>query len=119
MEPIYETWPNFEDHFHWVRLGSAGWLQDEGNTYGANNKPVGGGMPGFAADSLSDADLIYIILHEREDLGGQNPNENDAARLELAAQLFFENPAMTYDEVIAEVDAQIPPEGGGSDTASG
>ena len=67
-------------------------------------------MPGFGQSALSDADLIYIILHEREDLGGQNPSENDAARLELAAQLFFENPDATLEEIMIEVDAEFPPE---------
>ena len=38
---IYETWPRFEDHFEWVRLGSAGWQAAHGDTYGANDKPVG------------------------------------------------------------------------------
>lgn len=105
---IYETWPKFEDHFNWVRLGSAGWLEANGDTYGANAKPVKGGMPGFAAESLSDADLMYIILHERFDLGGANPDEIDQQRLDMAAALFFENPALTFEEVMAEVDAAIP-----------
>ncbi len=108
---IYETFPDFLDHFEWVRLGSAGWLDEKGDTYGANNRPVGGGMPGFGESGLSDADLIYILLHEREDLGGANPSENDAARLELAAELFFESPEATLEEIMAEVDAQLPPEG--------
>lgn len=116
---IYETWPNFIDHFDWVRLGSAGWAAERGSTYGANNKPVGSGMPGFGESALSDADLMYIVLHERMGLGGENPNENDALRLELAAELFFEHPDYTLEEVMAEVDAEIPPEGGSGGTEGG
>ncbi len=109
---IYQTWPKFEDHFKWVRLGSAGWAAQEGDTYGANNKPIGsGGMPGFSADSLSDADLVFIILHEREDLGGEDPNANDKARLEMTANLLFDNPSMSFEDALAQVDAAIPPEG--------
>lgn len=109
---IYETWPRFEDHFEWVRLGSAGWQAAHGDTYGANDKPIGaGGMPAFGEDSLSNADLMYIVLHEREDLGGENPSENDKLRLELAAELLFEHPEMPLEEILAEVDAQIPPDG--------
>lgn len=107
---IYETWPNFQDHFRWVRLGSAGWQSEEGNTYGANDKPVGGGMPGFGEDAMSDADLLFIVLHEREGLGGENPDENDAARLELAAELMFENPELTLEEVMEQVDEELPAE---------
>lgn len=109
---VYETFPNFQDHFRWVRLGSAGWQAEVGDTYGAPDKPVNGGMPGFGEESVSDADLLYIVMHERVTLGGENPSENDAARLELAAQMLFEDPALTLEEVMAEVDAQIPPEDG-------
>lgn len=106
---IYETFPTFEQHFQWVRLGSTGWQEEVGSTYGASEKPVGGGMPGFGEDSVSDADLVYIIMHERMALGGENPSEDDAARLEMAAEIFFENPDMTLAEVLEEVDAELPP----------
>ncbi len=97
---IYETWPTFEDHFEWVRLGSSGWSADKGDTYGANDKPVNSGMPGFAEETLSDANLVYIILHERE-LGGENPDPEDQARLEVVSEVLFENPEMTLEEAIA------------------
>ncbi|WP_436793741.1 c-type cytochrome [Actinospongicola halichondriae] len=103
---IYETWPSFEDHFEWVRLGSNGWLAEKGDTYGANAKPVNTGMPGFTAEALSDADLIYIILHEREDLGGENPDPEDKVRLEVVAEMLFENPDMTLDEAIATAEEE-------------
>lgn len=96
---IYETWPSFEDHFEWVRLGSAGWSSENGNTYGANDKPVNSGMPGFAEETLSDADLVYILLHERE-LGGENPDPEDQVRLEVIAEVLFEHPEMTLEEAI-------------------
>ncbi|HEX4903154.1 MAG TPA: c-type cytochrome [Acidimicrobiales bacterium] len=125
---IYETFPDFQTHFEWVRLGSAGWQAEKGDTYGANGKPVGGGMPGFGEDQLSDAELIYIVLHERL-LGGENPNEEDMLALEEVALLMSENEGMTLDEAMAEVgveapegDAaggsegnQAPDEGGGAD----
>lgn len=104
---IYETWPTFEEHFEWVRLGSAGWLAEHGDTYGATGKPVNGGMPGFAAESLSDADLLYIVLHERLDLGGVNPDTLDDERLQLAAELMFEHPDKTFEEILEEVDAAL------------
>lgn len=107
---IYETWPSFVDHFEWVRLGSAGWQTEHGDTYGANGKPVGGGMPGFGEDQLSDAELIYIILHERL-LGGENPDEEDMLALEEVALLLSENEGMTLAEALEEVGVEAP-EGG-------
>lgn len=102
---IYETWPTFEDHFEWVRLGSNGWSEEKGSTYGANDKPVTGGMPGFAETSLSDADLVYIVLHERE-LGGENPDPEDQVRLEVVAEVLFENPDMTLEDAIAMAEEE-------------
>jgi mono/diheme cytochrome c family protein len=111
---IYETWPSFVEHFEWVRLGSAGWLTERGETYGANDKPVNGGMPGFGEDQLSDADLLYIVLHERL-LGGDNPDTEDAEAIEAVALLMSENADMTFEEAVAEVGVEPPDtDGGGS-----
>jgi mono/diheme cytochrome c family protein len=113
---IYETFPEFVQHLQWVRLGSAGWQEQVGPTYGANDKPVNGGMPGFGEDQLTDADLVYVVLHERL-LGGENPNEEDMLQLEELALLMFENEGMTLDEALAEigVDAAAPEGGSGAD----
>lgn len=102
---IFETWPTFEDHFEWVRLGSSGWAEENGSTYGANDKPVNGGMPGFAEESLDDAHLAYIVLHERE-LGGENPDPEDQIRLEVVAEYLFEHPELTLEEAIEEAEAE-------------
>jgi len=111
---IYETFPDFTTQFEWVRLGSAGWQAERGDTYGANEKPVNGGMPAFTEDQLSDAELIYIILHERL-LGGENPSEEDMLALEEVALLMSENEEMTLEEALAEVGLEIS-EAEGSDT---
>ena len=113
---IYETFPSFVTHFEWVRLGSAGWLEQRGETYGATDKPVGGGMPGFGEEQLSDADLLYIVLHERE-LGGENPDTEDAEALEEVALLMSENPDMTLDEAMAEAGVEAPEAEGGTQSA--
>jgi mono/diheme cytochrome c family protein len=104
---IYETWPSFVEHFEWVRLGSAGWLAERGETYGANGKPVNNGMPGFSQDQLSDVDLLYVVLHERL-LGGENPDVDDAEAIEAVALLMTENPEMTFEEALAEVGVGAP-----------
>lgn len=102
---IFETWPSFEDHFEWVRSGSAGWPED---TYGANNKPVGGGgqMPGFEEGAISDSALVFIILHERE-LGGENPDPEDQARLHALADIMFEHEEMTLEAAQEELEAGL------------
>jgi len=117
---IYETFPDFQTQFEWVRLGSAGWQAERGATYGANGKPVQGGMPGFGEDQLTDAELVYIILYERI-LGGESPDEEDMLALEEVALLLSENEGMTLEEALAEVGVEAPaaPEGGtGGDQGS-
>ena len=113
---IYETFPDFVTHFEWVRLGSTGWQAERGDTYGANATPVAGGMPGFGEEQLSDAELIYIVLHERL-LGGEDPNEEDMLALEEVALLLSENEAMTLEEALAEVGVEAPEGGEGSSGA--
>jgi len=105
---IYETFPSFVEHFEWVRLGSAGWLEERGDTYGAPDIPVGGGMPGFGEDQLSDAELVYIILHERSSLAGANPSVEDQDQLEEIALMLFENEGMTFEEALAELGVEVP-----------
>lgn len=102
---IYATWPKFEDHFQWVRLGTNGWPE---TTYGANNKPVGGvgNMPAFDQTSLSDAELLYVLYHERHALGGENPDAADEERLLAAIELAEANPEATLEELLAQMPAE-------------
>ncbi len=111
---IYQTWPKFEDHFKWVRLGSAGWAAQEGDTYGANNKPIaasGGRCRAFGEDTLSDSELIFIILHEREDLGGRGPQRQRQGAARDDRQPAVREPDMSFEDALAQVDEAIPPEG--------
>lgn len=86
---LFETWPEFEDHFQWVELGGAGYAAAlDTDVYGANNKPINANaMPAFG-ESLTDAEIVYIILHERN-LAGENPDPEDHARLAALADLMF------------------------------
>ena len=59
---VLETFPSCESHIEWVTLGSAGFT-----TYGAQNKPVAGGMPAFG--SLNETELAQVVLYERVELG--------------------------------------------------
>ena len=80
----------------------------------------------YLPEQLSDAELVYVILHERL-LGGANPDEEDMVALEEVALLMSENEAMTFEEALAEVGVEseggaeggegneAPAEGGGAD----
>lgn len=67
---VLTTFGACADHEQWVSLGSAGWGQA---TYGDTNKPVGGGMPGFAG-SLSDEQIAAVAAFERARFGGGDPD---------------------------------------------
>ena len=64
-----KDWPDFKDQIRWVSLGSAGWPDA---TYGANNKPKKGGMPGWATQ-LTPLQIAEVVRYEREVLAGLPP----------------------------------------------
>lgn len=70
---VVETFSNYEDHVHWVTIGSAGWRDEVGDTYGDTNKPVQGfnglEMPAFG-ESLSEEDILAVVRYEREVISG-------------------------------------------------
>jgi mono/diheme cytochrome c family protein len=65
---VLETFPegSCDSHIEWVTLGSAGWPDD---TYGAQSKPVQGGMPAMEL-TLSEEQIAQVTLYERVELGG-------------------------------------------------
>ena len=73
---VVETWPDWRDHVMWVKLGTDGWPS---STYGATEKPVGGGgtMPSFGG-TFDDQQIAQIVLHERE-LAGEDVSEENPA----------------------------------------
>ncbi|MGI9641275.1 MAG: c-type cytochrome, partial [Acidimicrobiia bacterium] len=68
---VLATFPSgsCNDHVEWVALGSANFPEA---TYGANDKPVGGGgvMPGYEG-SLTPEEIAAVSLYERVQFGGQ------------------------------------------------
>lgn len=65
---VLETFPNRADQLLWVYGGSQAWPSE---TYGAQDKPVAGGMPGFGAN-LTPEELFLIVRYEREVLSGED-----------------------------------------------
>ncbi len=68
---VVETFPAPVDQVTWIALGSSGY-QDAGlSTYGAQDKPINGGMPGQQAN-LSPAEIMEVVLAERVVFGGED-----------------------------------------------
>ena len=82
LTEVLATWPDYRDQMVWVRLGSNGW-KEFSDTYGAQNKPVGGGMP--AHPGLDDEELALVVLYERVEFGElEEGSEEYLALLEIA-----------------------------------
>jgi len=66
---VLATFPTCTDHVVWVTLGTANFPD---STYGATNKPVGGGglMPGYEG-ALTEEQIASVSLYERVAFGGQ------------------------------------------------
>lgn len=76
---VLETFPpgSCSDHVTWVTVGTLGWTDATGrDTYGATDKPLGGGgqMPAFGA-SLDEDSLRAVVLFERVTFGGEDLTE--------------------------------------------
>lgn len=79
---VLETWPDPVDHIEWVAKGSAGWGRPN---YGAQGKPVQGGMPGYAA-SLTEEELVAVVMYERVTFGEDPAQEELLAALDEAVE---------------------------------
>ncbi len=65
---VLEAFPvdSCSSQIEWIALGSSDWPDA---TYGANNTPVAGGMPGFEGQ-LTEAEIAQVTLYERVEFGG-------------------------------------------------
>ena len=66
---VVDTFPSCTDQIEWISLGSEKWSQDHGDTYGALDKPVAGGMPSHA-QSLTPGEIALVAAWERSTYGG-------------------------------------------------
>ena len=58
--------PSCSTQIEWIALGSSDWPDA---TYGANDTPVAGGMPGFEGQ-LTELEIAQVTLYERVEFGG-------------------------------------------------
>jgi mono/diheme cytochrome c family protein len=87
---VLKTFPNIADQMYWVIEGTAGFKELGIPTYGAQNKPVGGGGVMPAWDTLTAKELIAVIRHERDTLSGEKFDPKQ------------------YDEIQAMIDEKFP-----------
>jgi len=73
MDTVIATWPTCDEHVEWVTLGSDGWQREHGDTYGATNKPVTGGMPPMT-EQLTIEEISAVAGFERSQYGGLAPD---------------------------------------------
>jgi len=66
---VLETFPACAAQVRWITLGSAGWRDEVGPTYGEPDKEVRGGMPGFG-DSLTPDQIEAVATFVRVRYGG-------------------------------------------------
>jgi len=71
------VFPSCTDHIEWVTLGSERWQEAYGDTYGATDKPVQGGMPSME-DRFTAEEIAAVVLFERVEYAGL-PLEETAA----------------------------------------
>lgn len=98
---VLETFPNAADHLHWVIEGTAGFQALGLTTYGANNKPVGGGgvMPAWA--SLTAQELIGVVRHEREALSGGSFDPAEYEQIQAMVDENYPERSAEFKEAIA------------------
>ncbi len=68
---VVETFPLPAEQVTWVALGSAGYKDAGLSSYGAQDKPIAGGMPGQLG-TMEATEIMDIILHERTEYGGED-----------------------------------------------
>ncbi len=68
---VIATFPDCDTQVNWITLGSQGWKDEVGDTYGSGATPIEGSMPGFG--SLSDYDRRAVAFYERVEFGGGDP----------------------------------------------
>lgn len=83
---LARNWPDYKEMIKWVSVGSQGW---PGTTYGAENHPKLGGMPGWSTEvtggTLTPLEIAMVVRYEREVLGGIAPEPELVAITEGAS----------------------------------
>ncbi len=74
FKDVVETFPNCHEQIRWITLGSEGWKDSIGPTYGATDKPIDNVMPAMGT-VLTDDEIASVAAFERSQYGGLDPDE--------------------------------------------
>ena len=74
LTDVLATWPDTADHVAWVRLGTQNW---PGDTYGATEKPLGGGGVMPSHPDLTNEEIAAVVLYERVQFGGSTEADEE------------------------------------------
>ncbi|MCH7846366.1 MAG: c-type cytochrome [Acidobacteria bacterium] len=69
LADVVRTFPQCSEHVEWVELGSAGWVETKGDTYGSAGKPITGEMPSFSP-RMTEEEIRTVAAYERVEFGG-------------------------------------------------
>ena len=69
LADVVRTFPQCSEHVEWVELGSAGWVETKGDTYGSAGKPITGEMPSFSP-RMTEKEIRTVATYERVEFGG-------------------------------------------------
>ena len=113
---VIATFPHIEDHLRWVKLGSEAYKAagidiagDPNRAGGAHITGAIGAMPGWGS-SLTDAQILAVVCHERYDLaGGDEASEEFAlwCATDAPAYLAIEAGTATFDDVHEQFEGVI------------
>ena len=105
---VIASYPHIEDQLRWVKLGSDAYKAagidvpgDPNREGGAHVSGASGVMPGWAS-SLSDAQILAIVCHERYDLAGGDEGSDEFAQWcspESEIWLALEAGTATFDDL--------------------
>jgi mono/diheme cytochrome c family protein len=70
LDDVLSVFPDCEEQVSWITLGSTGWEDQIGPTYGAVNREIERAMPGFDG-SLSEAEIRLVAAWQRYRFGAQ------------------------------------------------
>jgi mono/diheme cytochrome c family protein len=74
LDRVLDTFPDCLDHMMWISLGSEGWIEINGATYGAEATPVTGGMPPQEG-ILRPIEIAAVAAYQRAEHGGISAEE--------------------------------------------
>ncbi len=70
LDVVTSDFPDCADQVRWITLGSSGWEDQVGPSYGALEKPVRGGMPAYE-DALTEQEIREVSAFIRARFAGQ------------------------------------------------